>query len=150
MATRTSLYSDNKITQCLDPAVTNSDTDCTAVDMNGYNECFLLVNVGESADTLNATNKIELEVEESSDNITFTDVADADLVNYVAGTNDGTFALIDAATEDDTAYFTAYRGNSPYVRVVLNFSGTHTTGTPISVTAIQKALVVPENAVTTQ
>lgn len=147
---KTGIYSDYKFTQILDPAVTNADTNCTSIDMKGYSEVLFAVLVGESADTLNATNKIELEVEESADNSTFTDVADADLVKYVDGINDGCFALIDAATEDDAVYYTAYRGDSRYVRPVLNFSGTHSTGTPIGVIAIQKAEVKPENTVTTQ
>lgn len=147
---RTSLYSDNAFTQVLDPATITSDTNCTSVDMKGYDELLFLVNIGESGDTLSGSVKIELEVEESADNSTFTDVADADLVNYVAGTNDGCFGVIDAAAEDDARYITGYRGDSRYVRVVLNLTGTHSNGTPISVTAIRRAAIRNENAVTTQ
>lgn len=147
---RTSLYSDNAFTQIIDPATITSDTNSTSVYMKGYDEVLFLVNVGESGDTLSASVKIELEVEESADDSTYTDVADADLVKYVAGTNDGCFGVIDAAAEDDTPYFTAYRGNSDYARVVLNLTGTHSNGTPISVTAIRRASLRNENAVTTQ
>lgn len=147
---KTSLYTDNKFSQSLDPATITSDTNCTSVDMKGYDEVMFLVNIGESGDTLSASVKIELEVEESDDNSTFTDVADADLVNYVAGTNDGCFGVIDAAAEDDAIFITAYRGDARYVRVVLNLTGTHSNGTPISVTTIQRAALREANAVTTQ
>ena len=149
MTIRTSLYSDNKISQLIDPATLTADTDSSSVDMKGYNEVMFIVNCGESGDTLSSSLKWEFEVEESTDDSTFTDVADADLVNYVAGTNDGCFAVVDAAAEDDAAYYTAYRGASRYVRVVANAVGSVSSGMPISVTAIQKANDRPENTVTT-
>ena len=125
------------VTQIMDPAVVTADVDCTAVDLQGYNSCMFVVNVGESGDTLSGSVYIELEVEESSDNSTFTDVADADLRNYVAGNNDGCFGVIDAAAEDDAVFTCQYTGNERYVRVVVNVTGTHSNGTPISVTAIR-------------
>lgn len=149
MATNTEIYSNTKVTQVLDPATITADTNCTSVDTDGYESVMFLANIGESGDTLSGSVKIELEVEESDDNSTFTDVADADLVNYVSGTNDGCFGVIDDAAEDDAAYFTAYKGTKRYVRAVLNLTGTHTNGTPISVTALQaKPRVAPVNAAT--
>ena len=124
-------------TLCLAPIVKNADTNCTAVNMAGLRDVMFQVSVGASADSLSGTNKIELELEESTDNSTFTDVADADTDAAVTGTNTGTFAVIDATDEDDTLYTVRYLGTQQYVRVVLNFSGTHSTGTPIGVVAIQ-------------
>lgn len=147
---KTSLYSNNKISQLIDPATLTADTNSASVDMQGYKQCLLIVNCGESGDTLAADLAWEFEVEESADDSTFTDVADADLVNYVAGTNDGCFALVNAAAEDDTVYATCYRGTARYVRVVANAIGSVSSGMPISVTAIQEAEIQPENAVTTQ
>jgi len=149
MANRTSLYTDNAVTQLIDPATLTADTNSTSVDMKGYDELLLIANCGESGDTLAADLAWEFEVEESTDDSTFTDVADADLINYVAGTNDGCFALINAAAEDDTVYFTSYRGTSRYVRVVANAIGLVSSGMPISVTAIRRANVKPANTVTT-
>jgi hypothetical protein len=126
-----------KFTQCLDPATLTADADCTAVDMKNFGVCRFLVAVGESGDTLSGSVKIELEVEESDDNSTFSDVADADLDSYVAGTNDGCFAVIDAAAEDDTLYEVEYRGSKRYARVVVNLVGSHSSGTPVAVIAAQ-------------
>lgn len=126
-----------KVTQVVDPAVVTADVDGDSVDMLGYGWCTFLALVGESGDTLSGSVKIELEVEESDDDSTFTDVADADLQNYVAGTNDGCFAVVDAAAEDDAVYKATYKGSSRYVRPVINVSGTHTNGTPIGIVAIR-------------
>lgn len=134
---RRSMYDKLKVTQVLAPAVYNSDQNCSSVDMQGYNSVEFLVLMGNSADTLNGTNKIELELEESSDDASFSDVADADIQDAVDATNDGSFGLIDAPAEDTTVFRVSYIGESRYVRPVINFSGTHATGTPIGVVAIQ-------------
>jgi hypothetical protein len=146
---KTGFYSDYKVTPLIVNAVKNSDTNCTGVATKGYSETCFVVDMGNSADTLSGSNYIELEVEESADNSSYTDVANANLVNYVTGTNTGTFAKVDDPAEDSTVFMTGYRGNAAYARVVLNFTGTHSTGTPISVLAIQKAEVLPANTVTT-
>lgn len=126
-----------KIDQVVDPVVITADANGASVDMVGYNWCTFLALIGESGDTLSGSVKIELEVEESDDDSSFTDVADAELQNYVAGTNDGCFGLIDAAAEDDAVYKGTYRGGSRYVRPVINVTGTHTNGTPIGIVAIR-------------
>ena len=125
------------VTQLVDPAVVTADVDSASVDMQGYNSCMFVVNVGESGDTLSGSVYLELEVEESTDDSTFTDAADADVRGYVAGNNDGCFGVIDAAAEDDAVFTCQYTGNARYARVVLNVTGTHTNGIPVSVTAIQ-------------
>lgn len=131
------IYSDLSVTQLYDPATTTADQNSTSIDMQGYDSLLLVANVGASGDTLSGSVKIEFEVEESSDDSTFTDVADADLTNSVTGTNTGTFALVDDPAEDDAVYITGYKGTERYVRVVINVTGTHTNGTPISITAIR-------------
>jgi len=131
-------YNNLKIDQCLDPDTVTTDTDCDSVDLLGYNDGVLfIVNVGASGDTLSSSLYTELEVEESADDSSFTDVDDSDLSNYVAGNNDGTFAKIDAAAEDDAVFYVQYKGSKLYARVVINVTGTHSNGTPIAVTAIR-------------
>jgi hypothetical protein len=123
--------------QVVDPAVITSDTDGASVDLLGYDRVVFYALVGESGDSLSGALYTELEVEESADDSSFTDVADADLTVYVAGNNDGTFAKIDAAAEDDAVYMTEYRGSKRYVRPVINITGTHTNGTPIGIVALR-------------
>lgn len=121
----------------LSAAVRNADANSAGLDLQGCEAAEILVNVGASADTLSATNTISLELEESDDNSTFTDVAEADLLGAVSGTTTGQFALIDSASEDEATYRVGYIGTKRYVRVVVNFSGTHTTGTPIGALAVK-------------
>lgn len=123
--------------QVVDPVVFTADADGASIDMKDYSHCAFYALVGESGDTLSGSVYVELEVEESADDSSFTDVADADLTNYVAGNNDGTFAKVDAAAEDDAVYMTQYRGAARYVRPVVNITGTHSNGIPIGILALR-------------
>ncbi len=137
MPNHTSLYANTGFVSLLVPAVRNSDANSAALDLQDADDAVLLFYLGDSADTLSGTNKIELEVEESDDNSSWSDVANADLTNYVTATNPGTAALIDAPAEDQVVVAVGYRGSKRYVRGVLNFSGTHSTGTPIGVLGLR-------------
>lgn len=131
------LLNELEVTQVMDPAVVTADVNCAGVDLQGYHSVMFTVNVGESGDTLSESVYIEAEVEESDDNSTFTDAADSDVLGAVDGTNDGCFMFVDAAAEDDAVFKCQYVGTKRYARVVINVTGTHTNGTPISVTAIR-------------
>ena len=138
------LLNNLKVDQVVDPVVITADADGASVDMQGYNSVAFYALVGESGDTLSGSVYVELEVEESNDDSSFTDVADADVRDAVTGTNTGTFAKIDAAAEDDAVFEAQYTGNSRYVRPVINVTGTHTNGIPIGIIAVRsKAQVLP-------
>lgn len=113
------------------------DADGDGVDLQGFESATVLAAVGTSNDTLSGSVKIELELEESDDDSAYTDVADADMIGAVDGTNDGCFAVIDAAGEDNRAYTCGYIGSKRYIRVVVNVTGTHTSGTPIGAFVIK-------------
>lgn len=124
-------------TQVVDPVVVKADVDGAGIDMQNFRHAAFYAMVGESGDTLSGSVYVELELEESDDNSTFSDCADADITNAVDGNNDGTFAKIDAAAEDDAVYMTQYTGSKRYVRPVINVTGTHTNGIPIGILAVQ-------------
>jgi hypothetical protein len=113
-------------------AVKTADGNGTGVDLRGYTRALILCEMGNSGDTLSGSLYTDIEVEESDDNSTFTDVADADLQTSVTGTNTGTFAHVDAPAEDSTVFMTTYNGTKRYIRVVVNVTGTHSNGTPIA------------------
>ena len=119
------------------PAVKTADDNGAGIDLQQYLDgCKFVVSVGAEGDSLTAINYIECEVEESSDNATFTDAADADVIGSVTGTNTGTFAKLDASADNLAAFQGQYTGIKRYCRVVLNFTGaSHTNGTNVSVVA---------------
>lgn len=135
MVTR-DIQSNVAVRQALESQVVTADQDGDGIDTQGFDSVMFTVPVGASGDTLSGSVFIELEVEESDDDAVYSDVADSDLSSFVAGTNDGTFALIDDPAEDAQVYSVGYKGNSRYVRLVVNVTGTHTNGTPIGAVAI--------------
>lgn len=149
MPNHTSLYANTSITSLLDPIVSNADTNSTGVDLKDCDDVVLLFHIGANVDTYSSSNKLDLEVQESDDNSTFTAVANADITNYVTGINTGTVAEIIANSGCSQIYQVGYRGTKRYIRGVLNFSGTHSTGTVCGITALRgRNRVQPQNSYT--
>lgn len=147
MPNRSSLWSNNSYKQAIKPATLTADTNGSAIDLQGYDDVCLTVNVGVAGDTLSGSVKWEFEVQHGDQSTVLSACADTDLTKAVTGTNTGTFAVVDSLTEDETTYQTGYIGNKRYVRVVVNATGTHTNGTPIGATAILgRALNQPVNS----
>ena len=130
MSVTRDLYNNTRFMKSIIPAVYNSDKTGTAVDTAGFESVMCAVDVGNSADTLSGSNTIALELEESSDNSTFSDVAVADMIG-AAGSTASQFNLINAPAEDSAVFTVGYEGDLRYLRPLLNFSGSHSTGTPI-------------------
>lgn len=130
-------------------AVVTADTNGLSVDMRGYNAVAFIVNVGIEGDTLSGSVKFDFEIQDSADDSTFAAAANADVLdgNDAAGTtvsNTGTFATVDANAEIPAQFTGIYTGLSRFVRVVINATGTHTNGTPMSVSAFRaKADTIP-------
>jgi hypothetical protein len=120
----------------LSAANRTADADGATIDRLNAEDVALVAVVGVSADTLSGSVYIALEVEHSDNGSVWTDCADADIVGSVTGVTTGTFAIVDAAAEDDAVFECAYIGGKRYVRIVANFVGTHTYGTPLGAVAL--------------
>jgi hypothetical protein len=125
-------------------SLSTTDINCTGVDGRGYESIVHVVAVGDSGDTLSGALMVELELEESDDDVTYTDCANAALENpttgaagHVTGTNLGTFAVIDAPAEDSAMFAVRYVGTRRYSRVVVNKTGTHTNGVEVHAFAMR-------------
>jgi len=126
-----------KIDESLNAIVKDADTNCTGVDSQGFSSVTHVVNVGAPGITFSTTHKVEIELEHSDDNVTFTDVtSNTDVVGGTVGTN-GLWQTIDADGDCNAVYAIGYVGGKRYSRVVLNFSGTHGTGTIFGVTGVK-------------
>ena len=125
------------IDESLNAIVKDADTNCTGVDSKGFSSVTHVVNVGANGITFSTTNKVEIELEESDDNVTFTDVtSNTSVVGGTVGTN-GLWQTIDADGDCNAVYAIGYVGGKRYSRVVLNFSGTDGTGTIFGVVGVK-------------
>jgi hypothetical protein len=97
-----------------------------------------IVNVGAPGITFSGTDKVDIILEDSSDNSTFTAVTNN---NFVTGgtvdSSTGIWQTIDANGDCNAVYGIGYVGPQRYYRVVLDFSGTHGTGTVFGVVGAQ-------------
>ena len=115
-----------------------ADADGATIDLANYRGCTFFAVMGNSGDTLSGTVYIELELEDSPDGSAWTDCIDADVQGSTAGTNTGTWALVNLPAEDSTVFSCRYLGTKQYVRPVVNVTGTHTNGTPIGIMAVRE------------
>ena len=125
------------------PSITDLAFNSASVDTRDKRGVLFIAGIGESGDTLSSSVKVEVKIQESDDDITFTDCADADVLDAVAGTVTGTIAVIDAAAEDDVPVVGGYIGNLRYCRAVATLVGTHAVGTPVGIWAVTTDLATP-------
>lgn len=125
------------VVQSLAPAVRTADADGSAVDLQGFESATVIIDMGAEGITLSATDKIEIELEHSDDNSTWTDVTSSNDVIGATPDSSGKIATFDANGEIPAISAVGYIGGKRYIRAVANFSGTHGTGTPLSVSVIK-------------
>tara|TARA_Y100000593_G_scaffold94776_1_gene195931 strand:- start:3571 stop:4032 length:462 start_codon:yes stop_codon:yes gene_type:complete len=137
------LANNMSVTQLLDPATLTATANSNGLDTQFDNGAMIVVNVGESGDTLSSTVKWDYILQDSSDNSTFAAVTDTTRVTYGTVDSSGIFATVDAAAEDDAAYTIGYVGPERYVRVAVTKTGTHTNGTPHGVVGLTAPIHKP-------
>lgn len=98
--------------------------------------------VGIGGITFTTTNRLDVVIEESDDDSTYTAVADADSVILPYGLSFATGGIVAsyvaAKAAADTAYnLVGYRGKKKYARLKFLFGGTHASGTPTEAIAIK-------------
>jgi hypothetical protein len=126
-----------ELVECLNAIVKAADTNAAGIDTQGFNSSMAIVNVGAPGVTFSTTHKVDIRLQDSSDNSTFADVTDN---NYVTGgtvSGTGIWQTIDADGDCNAVYGLGYVGPERYYRVVLDFSGTHGTGTVFGVVGAQ-------------
>jgi hypothetical protein len=112
-----------------------ADSTPVAVDRQGYEAVEILLDIGIGGITFTSSNKIEFVLTHSDDNVTYTNVADADMLG-VSGISNGIIkSLVAAHAAADVMRF-GYKGGKRYLKLLADFSGTHGTGTPIAASAL--------------
>lgn len=131
------MHSQMSVLANIGPVTLAADNTPDPIDLQGYNAVEILLNVGIGGITFDGTNKIEIEVSHSDDNVTYERPVLSDFLG-LASVSDGTsgytkvksFTTAHAAA---AAYRFGYVGGKRYLKIFVNFSGTHGTGTPICI-----------------
>ncbi len=122
-------------------AVRDAAADGTGVDLQGFESATILVDVGAEGDTLSGSVYFEISLEHSDDDVTYTDVAQADIIDGTISSG-GIFLKLDGTEggdpdTDGLIYRVGYVGGKRYVRVVIAKTGTHNNGTPIGAMVVR-------------
>lgn len=113
------LYHDFRSTYTIKPqTITTANANGTGIDLLGYRGALMVCHLGAVGALQDGTNKCVIGFFESSDNSSFTAIADTDLIG---GNNTET---IDANAEANNTVQRAYIGANRYVTVRIAVSGT--------------------------
>jgi hypothetical protein len=142
------LYSQTMRTLSVGAIVAAADKVGAIIDHVGRRAAVYEIDIGIGGITFDGTNKIEFFLEHGDDAALAdaTKVADADVLGVTGVTNGILKSLITAHAAASVHRF-GYRGSKRYTRMTADFSGTHGTGTPISITCLlAKSYLTPEAA----
>jgi hypothetical protein len=145
------IFNSIKIENVVIAQVLTASATPTVIDMSDASSVDFLVNMGNSGDTLSGSVYWTIKLQESSDNSTFTDVTDSEslLIAIDGEKQDGaTSIVVDAPTEDQKNFEISYKvpGNKQYLKLLIDPTGTHSNGTPVSAVAIKGTLKVSPEA----
>jgi len=121
-------------------AVKTAAANGTGVDLQGYESALAIVSVGAEGDTLAANLNFQISLQHSDDNSTFADVVQADIVDGTIAA-DGNWLILDGTGDAGVdgnphtaggTWQVGYIGGKRYIRLVIDKTGTHSTGTSIS------------------
>lgn len=118
----------------IDAAVLSADNTPGAIDLAGYGSASIVLNIGVGGITFSGTNKIEFVLTHSDDNVSYANVAAADVIGdaLLPVVANGIVRALTAAHAAGTVQEIGYVGSKRYLKLLADFSGTHGAGTPIS------------------
>ncbi len=116
--------------QILAPQTLSADAQTAAFDLQRLSNAALMVMVGAFA--FSGTNKIELEVLHSDDNVTYDPVASTELYALEGAPN--VAKILDDPAEGNAIHVIGYRGDRRYIKPNLDVGGT--VSVPIAVAGI--------------
>lgn len=124
------LISNIAVEQVLKPqSIQASALNSGTIDCQGVEDLTVVAMVGDIADSLSGSVRIDIKIEHADDNNgtpgSFTACTDMDVSNY-AGLSSGIFASIDASGKKNKRYAIGYRGGKRFVKV---------TATPVSLSS---------------
>ena len=121
------------------PATYAADNTPAAVDLRDADAATLLIAVGAGGITFDATNKVEFKLTHSEDDTTYAAVAENDILNATVAAG-GVVKSLAAAHAAASVTRVGYVGGKRYLKLLADFSGTHGTGTPLSVLLVRGRL----------
>lgn len=110
------------------------------IDMRGAEACAIVVAIGNIADTLSGSVRIDMKIEHADDDGTgapgaYAACTDEDVLNFT-GLASGVFLSVDAAGKENKRHVIGYRGGKRFVKVTAT-PVSLVTGGPIAMVALK-------------
>lgn len=124
--------------QIFGPATLDADNTPAALDLAGCNSAVILLSVGIGGITFTSTNKVEFKLTHSEDNVTYDAVTSDDVQGVTVASGGILRSLTAAKAAADTAPTeVGYIGGRRYLKLLADFGGTHSSGTPMSAVLVK-------------
>lgn len=128
------LYNNLTAESILHSVVLSATATYTDIDLQGYNSCILLIDVGVDAGSgLGASHNLVFTLQDSADGTTYANVETADVLGLTVSS--GVVLTIDSTDEDNTLYKVGYVGGKRYLQLVCTETGT--VSCPISIVVLK-------------
>ena len=118
--------------QSLAPAVRTADANGTGVDLQGFEGAMCVFDIGAEGATLSGSVKIDVKLEHSDDDSSYSAVTSNSDITDGAIDSNGIWATFDDNAEAPAVASIGYVGGKRYIRIVADFTGTHSNGSPVS------------------
>lgn len=130
------VHSDMIVLGSIGPVSLSTDNTPAAIDLAGYDGVEIVAGLGIAGVTLSGTDHIVFELSHSDDNVIYSAVTDDDILgaedSVVEGTsNYGVLKDFDAPHAAATTHRWGYVGAKRFLKLLVNFIGTHGSATPV-------------------
>jgi len=132
--------------QSLAPAVRTADANGTGVDLQGFEGAMVIFDIGAEGDTLSGSVKVDVKLEHSDDDSSYSAVVSNNDITDGSIDSNGIWATFDDNAESPAVVSIGYVGGKRYVRAVADFTGSHSSGTPMSAMVMKGFARHSENA----
>lgn len=129
------MHSGVSVATLIAAATLAADNTPPTVDLLGFQSAEILLAIGAGGIAFTGTNKIEFVLTHSDDDSTYTAVTTADMLGVTVASG-GIIKSLIAAHATASSYRFGYKGGKRYLKLLADFSGTHSTGTPIAAMAL--------------
>jgi hypothetical protein len=131
------LHSDITIVSAIGAAALDADNTPAAIDLRGYNSAEIVLAIGVGGITFSGTNKIEFKLTHSDDDSTYAAVTANDVLGAASVGTGGIIKALTAAHATAGVYRYGYKGGKRYLKLLADFGGTHSAGTPVAAMVIK-------------
>lgn len=131
------MHSSVSVGSLLPAAAYDADNTPAALDLQGFSACEIVLGIGAGGITFTTNNKVEFKLSHSDDDSDYAAVTVDDILGVESVGTGGIIKSLTAAHATAAFYRFGYIGGKRYLKLLADFSGSHSTPTPLSCAAVR-------------